>query len=269
MRTTASDTILPSLLVGRSVFGQQSRKTGGTLHLWLRFAALVAIALLHPVSAAPTKEVRRILILNEVGPSYPGITIINQGIQTALYNSPYHLEFYSEHFDTTLFPDPAVQQEFRDFYLRKYRNRKPDVIITVGPSPLRFMQEVHQRAFPGVPIVFCLPIGSLPGAPALDSDFTGVENDSAPARTVEIGLRLQPGTEHVVVVGGVSDFDKQQQAYIKQHLKGLADHLDIAYMTDLAVPELLERLTHLPRHTFVLLTSIAQDAEGPGSRQTK
>jgi ABC-type uncharacterized transport system substrate-binding protein len=160
---------------------QQSRKTGGTLHLWLPLAALVAIALLHPVSAAPAKEVRRILILNEVGPSYPGITNINQGIQTALYNSPYHLEFYSEHSDTT--------QEFRDFYLRKYQNRKPDVIITVGPSPLRFMQEVHQRAFPGVPIVFCLPIGNLPGAPALDSDFTGVENDSAPAETVEIGSR--------------------------------------------------------------------------------
>ena len=58
----------------------------------------------------------------------------------------------------TLFPDPADQQEFRDFYLRKYQNRKPDVIITVGPSPLKFMQEVHQRAFPGVPIVFCLPM---------------------------------------------------------------------------------------------------------------
>ena len=84
--------------------------------------------------------------------------------------------------DTLLFPDPAVQQEFRDFYIRKYQNLKLDVIITVGPSPLKFMEEVHQRAFPGVPIVFCLPFGSAPGAPALDSDFTGVENDMAPAR---------------------------------------------------------------------------------------
>ena len=65
--------------------------------------------------------------------------------------------------DTLLFPDPADQQEFRDFYLRKYQNRKPDVIITVGPSPLKFMQEVHQRAFPGVPIVFCLPTVGVTG----------------------------------------------------------------------------------------------------------
>ena len=160
--------------------GQQG--LGGTRHLWVAVAALAAIFLSHPIGAEPPKEIRRILILNEAGTSYPAIAIINQGIQTALNDSPYRLEFYSEYMDTLLFPDPADQQEFRDFYLRKYQNRKPDVIITVGPSPLKFMQEVHQRAFPGVPIVFCLPNRGMPGAPALDSDFTGVENDMAPAQ---------------------------------------------------------------------------------------
>jgi PAS domain S-box-containing protein len=217
---------------------------------------------LHPIAAAQTKEVRRILILNEVGPSYPAMAIINQGIQTALSDSPYHLEFYSDHFDTILFPDPSTQQEFRDFYIRKYHNRKPDVIITVGSSPLKFMQEVHQRAFPGVPIVFCLPTGPLPSISALGSDFTGVQNDTAPAETLEIALRLQPGTEHVVVVGGVSDFDRQQQDYLKQQLQEFADHPAITYLTDLAMPDLLERLRHLPSHTVVLLTSMAQDAAG-------
>jgi hypothetical protein len=108
---------------------------GETRHLWFALAALVAIFLSHPIAAEPTKEIRRILILNEVGAFYPGIAIINGGIQAALNDSPYRLEFYSECMDTGLFPDPADQQEFRDFYLHKYQNRKPDVIITVGPSP--------------------------------------------------------------------------------------------------------------------------------------
>ena len=165
--------------------------------------------------------------------------------------------------DTTLFPDPAVQQEFRDFYIRKYQNRKPDVIITVGPSPLKFMEEVHQKAFPGVPIVFCLPNGSAPGAPALDSDFTGVENDMAPAETLEIALQLQPGTKHVVVVGGVADFDKQQLAVVKQATESDSQTIStLSILTDLAMPDLLERLKHLPNHTLVLLTSVGQDAAG-------
>jgi signal transduction histidine kinase/ABC-type uncharacterized transport system substrate-binding protein len=241
--------------------GQQD--LGGTRHLWVALAALAAIFLSHPIGAEPPKEIRRILILNEVGASYPGIRIINDEIRAALNDSPYRLEFYSEYMDTGLFPDPSDQQEFRDFYLRKYRNRKPDVIITIGPSPLKFMQEVHQRAFPGVPIVFCLPAAGAPGSPALDSDFTGVENDMDPAKTLKIALRLRPGTEHVVVVnGGIADFDKQELASIKQALKSFTDHLDITYLTGLAMPDLLERLRHLPSHTLVLLATVSLDAAG-------
>jgi|HubBroStandDraft_4_1064222.scaffolds.fasta_scaffold03301_2 signal transduction histidine kinase/ABC-type uncharacterized transport system substrate-binding protein len=235
---------------------------GGRRHVRIAVAVIAAIFLSHPIGAEPPKDVRRILILNEVGTSYPTIPIINDGIQAGLNDSPYHLEFYSEYMDAVLFPDPADQQEFRDFYLRKYHNRKPDVIITVGPSPLKFMREVHQTAFPGVPIVFCLPNRGMPGSPVLDPDFTGVENDIAPAETLEIALRLQPGTEHVVVVGGVSDWDKQEEDNVKQQLKEFTNHLDITFMTDLAMPDLLERLRHLPAHTLILFTSVSMDAAG-------
>jgi len=244
--------------------GPKQRGLGGRRHPWILLAALAAVFFLsQPIGAEPPKEIRRVLILNEVGISYPGIAIINAGIQAALNDSPYRLEFYSEYMDTGLFPDPPDQQEFRDFYLRKYRKRKPHVIITVGPSALKFMKEVHQTAFPGVPIVFCLPAAGAPGAPALDSDFTGVENDMAPAKTLEIALRLRPGTEHVVVVnGGIANFDKQQLTSIKQQLKAFTDHLDITYITELAMPDLLERLRHLPSHTLVLLTTVSLDAAG-------
>ena len=246
----------------RTGSGRQSRGSGWTRYLCVLLAAFTAIALSHSIAASPPKEVRRILILNEVGSSYPATKLIDEGIQAALQNSPYQLEFYSEYMDTVLFPDPAAQQEFRDFYIRKYQNRRPDVIITAGPSPLKFMLEVHQTAFLGVPIIFCLPNGNVPGTPALDSNFTGVENDMAPAETLEIALRLQPGTKHVVVVSGVSDFDKRGQASFMQSLKAVTDQVDIMYMTDLAMPDLLERLRQLPNHTVVLLNSVGQDAAG-------
>jgi len=152
---------------------------GGARHLWVALAALVAIVLPHSIAAAPTKEVRRILILNEVGPSYPIIGVIDQGIRSGLDNSPYKLEFYYEYLETVLFPNPTDQKQFREFYVRKYQNRRPDVIITVGPAPLRFMLEAHKRFFPEVPVIFCLPNGLVAGSPTLDPDFTGVETDFA------------------------------------------------------------------------------------------
>ncbi len=255
-------TVVRYLCARRHRSGQQRRRRQEARYLWVSLAALAVIVLSHPIAAAPQKEVRRILILNETNPTYPGISLINQGIQAGLNDSPYHLDFYSEHMDTALFPDPAVQQEFRDSYIRKYQNRKLDVIITIGPSPLKFMQEVHEGAFPGVPIVFCLPTLGVPGTPTLDSDFTGVENDMAPAETVEIALRLLPGTKNVVVVGGVGPFDRQELANAKQALKGYEGRVDISFLTDLAMPDLLERLRHLPSNTVVLLTSVGRDAVG-------
>jgi PAS domain S-box-containing protein len=226
------------------------------------FVFLALCCLLQHIAGAQSKPIRRILILNEVGPSFPLISAIEQGIRTALDNSPYKLEFYHEYLETTLFPDAADQKAFRDFYLRKYERRIPDVIVTVGPSPLQFMVETHQRFFPSVPIVFCLPNSLSATVPVTDSDFTGVETDWAVAETLRAALRLQPATEHVVVVGGVAVYDRQREEIVRRQLAPYANHLDILYLTELAMPDLLERLKHLPTHTVVLMTAIGRDAAG-------
>ena len=54
----------------------------------------------------------------------------------------------------------------------------------------------------------------------------------------------------------------EQQANIKEELKAYERRVDISYLTDLAMPDLLERLRHLPSNTVVLLTSIGADAAG-------
>jgi PAS domain S-box-containing protein len=124
------------------------------------------------------------------------------------------------------------------------------------------MQEVHQKSFPGVPIVFCLPTPGVPGPPIVDSEFTGVENDMAPRETVGLALRLLPSTRNIAVVGGVSPIDREVMANVKKQLTSYEGRVEISYLTDLAMPDLLERLRRLPRNTIVLLTSIAEDAAG-------
>ena len=97
---------------------------------------LVFCFLVQPITSAQSKEVRRALILYEVGPSYPLVDLINEGIKTTLHSSSYRIEFYREYMETVLFSSPADQQLIREFYVHKYQNHMPDVIITVGPSPL-------------------------------------------------------------------------------------------------------------------------------------
>lgn len=231
------------------------------LALLICFLLLASPVFLNSIAEEEKNPVRRVLIINEVGTSYPIINLIDDGMRAALKSTRYRIEFYREYMETVLFPDPADQQMIRDFYIRKYQRRPPDVIITVGSTPLSFMIDAHEKFFSGVPVVFCLPNKS-PGLPPIHPDFTGVEGDIAPAATIEAALRLQPTTRQVVVVGGMAPFDRRQQQAVKQQLKHYEGRLQISYLTDLAMPALLDRLKSLPRDTIILLTALGKDAAG-------
>ena len=100
------------------------------------------------------KEVRRVVVFYELGPSSPAVAVLDREMRAALENSRYQIELYGDYLETTLFDDPAAQQAFRESYIRKYHDRRPDLIIALGPSPLRFMIDSHEKFFAGIPIVF-------------------------------------------------------------------------------------------------------------------
>jgi PAS domain-containing protein len=255
--TLAADSSVPTNFPVTHGYRQMRRVWAlPTFFLTLSMACLLP----RPAAAQVKKEVRRVLILNEVGSSYPAINLIDQGIRMAVDNSPYQLEFYREYMETVLFPDLADQQQFRAFLLSKYRNHRPDVIITVGPSPLKLMIDTHDTFFAGVPVIFCLPANGALGSP--DSRFAGAQDAIQAAGTLDVALRLQPSTRHVVVVGGTSAFDKDLEAVVREQLRPYEDRLDLSYLTNIDMPNLLEQVKHLPDHTILLFISFSQDAAG-------
>jgi hypothetical protein len=92
--------------------------------------------------------------------------------------------------------------------------------------------------------------------------FTGVLGRLKPEETLNVALRLLPGTKHVVVTGGMGKFDYRWEAIAKQSFHNFESKLDFTYLTDLTMPIVLERLKHLPSNTIVYHTAITQDAAG-------
>jgi signal transduction histidine kinase len=232
---------------------------------WLALILVFVAAFLFPQSilAQPTKAVRRVLIFNDFGSiSSPGIALLDRAIAIGLESSPYHIELYNENLEATLFPDEASQHRFRAWFIRKYSDRKPDVIITVGPASLKFMVESHESAFPNIPIIFCGTTQEMLDQLKPDSHFTGVWGVAQPEKTLLAALKLQPDTKHVVVVGGVGPFDRSLQAVTKESLSKYESQFEFTYLTNLAMPALLERLRRLPSKTIVYHTSIMEDASG-------
>jgi PAS domain S-box-containing protein len=229
-----------------------------------KLACILLGILLFPVGVVSghVKEVRRVLIFNELGPWSPGIAAIDKGIFTALEKSPYQLEFYTENLDTSLFPDDASQRQFREWYFRKYQDRKPDLIIAVGPGPIKFLSEWHDMFSPGTPIVFWGSTAEFSEPPRLDPEFTGVWGVAQPDKTLEAALRLKPSTKRVVVTGGVAPYDLHLEALVKERFHKYESRLQFTYLTGLAMPSLLEQLKQLPSDAIVYHTSIMQDAAG-------
>jgi PAS domain S-box-containing protein len=245
---------------GATPFHRALHKRKNLLKLTL---LLLTVCLLFQTNAlAQVNQTRRVLILNELGSWSTRVATINQEIFADLEKLPYHIEIYTEDLSTSLFQDEASRREFRDWYFHKYRDRKPDLIIAVGPSPIKLMAESHQELAPNTPIVFWGSAQEFAEAPKLDSDFTGIWGTAQPERTLGAALRLQPGTKHVVVVGGVAPYDRHLESLVKQQFRNYESKVEINYLTDLAMPDLLERLKHLPKNTIVYHTSILQDAAG-------
>jgi signal transduction histidine kinase len=218
--------------------------------------------LLQSVANSQPREVRRVAVFYELGLSSPAVALIDREMRAVLDDSRYQIELYPEYLETTLFDDPADQQEFRESYIRKYQRRRPDLIIALGPSPVRFMFDSHERFFAGIPIVFGGTSEPQADNAPLDTHFAGCWEIFEPAKTLDVALRLQPGSTHAVVVGGVSSFDKHLEAIFRESLHSYESTLDFSYLTDLDMPSLLERLKHLPDHTIVLYTHIGMDARG-------
>jgi signal transduction histidine kinase len=228
----------------------------------LNLVLLASCLLFRPGAGQELKQVRRVAVFYELGLSSPAVALLDREMRAALEKSPYQIELYPEYLETTLFDDPVDQQQFRESYIRKYQNRRPDLIIALGPSPLRFMIDSHEKFFAGIPIVFGGTSEPQADNPTLDAHFTGCWAMFEPTQTLEAALRLQPDSRHVVVVGGISSFDKHLEAIFRERLHSYEATLDFTYLTDLDTAALLERLKHLPDHTIVLYTHFGMDGKG-------
>ena len=215
------------------------------------------------LSAQANKPVRRILIFNDFSYiSSPGIANIDQAIAAGLENTRYQVELYNETLESTLFSDDATQHHFRDWYIHKYSERKPDLIITVGPASLRFMIESHESSFPDIPIIFCGTTEKMLEPLKPHPHFTGVLAVADPEKTLIAALRMRPGTKHVIVVGGIGKFDQAVVATARADFRNYESKYEFTYLTDLDMPSLLERLKHLPSDSIIYHTSIMLDAAG-------
>jgi len=198
----------------------------------------------------------------DVGQSHPGSLAATNQVLEALHSDPrFHVEFYEENLDAMYHPDDWATYQ-GNLVAKKYSGRKIDLMLLVGPYSIRFMTEPSRALFPDVPAVFCCSVPLPIERTSTHSRFTGSWLQLGPAGTLDVAMRLLPQTRHVFVIGGQAEYDRALMALAKAELNSYDNKLDVRYLTDLTMPQLQERLRHLPSHSVVLFVCFFKDAEG-------
>ena len=183
----------------------------------------------------------------------PAERALDTGIRSVLGNKP-EIEIYSEHLDTSFFPDPKFQAAQIAWYQNKYRNRRIDLIVAVGL--------LSQIVFPDIPTIFCaIEPGGL-SHETLPPNSTAVWLSPDYKGTLSAAARLQPNARRLVVLVGSSDWDRHLEMGLRNTPPPAGSNWEINYWDDISVEEMRSRLANLPKDTIVLYISIQLDGAG-------
>jgi PAS domain S-box-containing protein len=220
-----------------------------------RGAALGALlcVLTLSIPGATADQPKRVLLVYQEEMSSPAERAVDSGIRSIL-GSKLEFQFYSEHLDQSLFPDPKFQAAQAAWFRNKYHNRKIDLVIAIGLVPREFLSNI--------PTILCTLEPTELLQMTLPANSTAVWLSADFKRTLAAAARLQPTARQVVVLSGTSDWDRQLAAAARKTLPPSGTNWEINYWDDMSVQEIRSRLGKLPKDTIVLYISIERDGAG-------
>ena len=172
------------------------------------------------------------------------------------------ITFFVEALDTLRFDQSTIESEFLTQLRRKYRNQHIDLFLAVGIEALRFAQRSRAEIRPGTPILFYNVATDAIGRFPLEPGVTGALLKYDVAGTLDLAMRLQPRARRIVVVGGQTEFDKDWLRRARETLTPYESKLNVSYLNNLALPEILENLRKLDADTIVIFLTMVRDATG-------
>lgn len=225
--------------------------------------AAAFLCLIPCASAANSAGTRRVVVLYPTSDGQPGIIRFDQGLRSTLKASSREtIEVYNEYLDSARFADEGHQRRLADFLSQKYAGRKIDVVIPALAPSLDFMLRYRDRIFPGVPIVYGAIDGREVKVRRLGPGVTGIPMRVELDSTLDVALRLHPGTRRVAVVAGNAVTDSYWVAEARKTFRGYEGDLEFIYLAGLPMDDLLKVLARLQSRSIIYYLNIMKDGKG-------
>ena len=223
--------------------------------------ALLAMALIVCAGgAAVASQPAKTVLLISWGPEeFPSNTIISAAVAQVLTTDPTTpVDYYAEYLESDRFPPGQAEPALRDYIRQKFRGRHIDLVIAYTDPAREFVMTHRHELFPDAPVVF----GGLEVPPGTsrtaDGGFTGILVGVAYRQTLEMALRLHPGTRRLFVIARGRP---ENLASLRAALDDTTKSLDVTYLSPPTLDELLRAVRAIPRGSLILYVYYAFDSQ--------
>lgn len=224
---------------------------------------VMAVSVVTSEAAQVGEKHKSVLLLFSEESNLYAQVIAEQAIRSTLKKgSPIPLEVYSEYLDFMRTPVNDYEKELVGLLRRKYEGRKFDLIIAVLPTALGVLLKNQPELFPDTPVVFFVIDQRNVAGLDLGPNVTGVWGEINFKPNLDLALALHPEARKVVVLVGVSEFDKYWTAVVRKDFLPYEGRLEITYLIGLTIAEQQQALSSLPPQAIVFFVSTTRDKAG-------
>ena len=253
--------------------GGQKRNMTKPLLAGILFAVLLLAAFfsVHVVSHSavtsppvqPYAPTRHVLFISSYSESFETVDLQKKGIHEVFDANNVQLDI--EYMDMKRHNTAENEANFYTMLRYKLRHRYPyDAVLLGDDAALEFARKHQQELFAGLPLVFFC-VNNIDYAKSLDKDpcITGAVEEFYLADTLEIALKFQPGTRHVI---GICDDTLTGRGDQKQFYALAAQYPEYDFSVLNAShynrAEFAEQLENLPADSIVIYMSYFADDTG-------
>ena len=231
-------------------------KPGFMSLIWI-LAILFLLLSMGNASAGPT-----ILYFNSYHHGYAWSDRVTDGIRETLAAEMPGAELHIEYLDTKRRGTPEDLERLRQYYLARFKEFRPELIMVSDNNGLEFLLDIREELFPGVPVVFCginfFSPAMLDGHPGV----TGIREVLSVEGTVELGLRLFPGTERFVLVSDRTTTGRLICRQVEKSFFWQSYDVPLEVVDNITSQELAARLAEYDERTIILMGNFFVDSAG-------
>ncbi|EPX55568.1 hypothetical protein D187_009179 [Cystobacter fuscus DSM 2262] len=208
---------------------------------------------------------KSVLLLLPEDTALPAMAMLVASLRSSLWETgdgPITLDV--ESLDLGWASGPEHTRALRTWYLTKYRERRPDALITFRTDAIQLTLELRQELWPDIPVIVLSEDERLWEKHPRPERVAGLLLHYDMRATAELALQLLPDTRRLALINGASPWERAEQERMLRDLRPLLAQrgLEFIDLTGLPLAELLERARTLPADTTVLTFTFITDPSG-------